>query len=92
MRKFFLRTLALVGLVAFLGYVSMRGGSKGNDFKYPYNAARKVWKTGELSVETQPRYPITFHVLLAPIASLSLGTAAAVWAVLSVAAVVGFHS
>jgi alpha-1,2-mannosyltransferase len=87
LRKLCLRSLAVVGLLAFLGYVSMRGGSKGNDFKYPYNAARKVWKTGELSVETQPRYPITFHVLLAPLASRSLGTAAAVWAILSVGAV-----
>jgi hypothetical protein len=87
MRKLCLRSLAVAGLLAFLGYVSLRGGNKGNDFKYPYNAARKVWKTGELSVETQPRYPITFHVLLAPLASRSLGTAAAVWAILSVGAV-----
>ncbi len=40
-----------------------------------------------LNVRAQPRYPITFHVMLAPLAALPLRDAVAVWAVLSVLAV-----
>jgi len=76
-----------VAALALLGYVIVRGAGRSNDFKYPYNVARHVWKTGELKVASQPRYPVTFHVLLAPIASLPIGQAAAVWAVLSFVAV-----
>lgn len=84
-----IRRLALaLAVLAFLGYVVYRGANRGSDFKYPYGAARLLWKTGALHVRAQPRYPITFHVLLAPVAGLPLGIAVAVWAGLSVAAVV----
>jgi alpha-1,2-mannosyltransferase len=76
-----------VVVLGLLGYVIVRGAERHNDFKYPYNVARHVWKTGRLKVASQPRYPVTFHVLLSPIASLPIGQAAAVWAVLSFAAV-----
>jgi len=82
------RRLFWVTLPAFLAYVVHRGAHRANDFKYPYNVARHVWKTGELAVAAQPRYPVTFHVLLSPLASRSIGIAAAVWAVLSVAAII----
>ncbi|MHC5540415.1 glycosyltransferase family 87 protein [Singulisphaera rosea] len=82
-----LRRLAWGGLPFFLGYVTFRGAQRSNDFKYPYNVARHVWKTGEFAVEAQPRYPVTFHALLSPIASLPIGWAAAIWAILSIAAV-----
>lgn len=78
--------IGAVPIVALLAYVIVRGAERHNDFKYPYNVARHVWKTGQLKVASQPRYPVTFHVLLAPIASLPIGQAAAVWAVLSFAA------
>ncbi len=83
------RTLALA-LIAlpFLGYIVHRGANRGSDFKYPYGAARLLWTTGALHVRAQPRYPITFHVLLAPLSSLPLGVAVAVWATLSIAAVI----
>ena len=81
------RRLFWVMLPVFLAYVVHRGATRGNDFKYPYNVARHVWKTGEFAVAAQPRYPVTFHVLLAPLASRSIGLAAAIWAVLSVAAI-----
>ncbi len=82
------RQLSLVlAVLAFLVYVIYRGAHRGSDFKYPYGAARLLWKTGELHVRAQPRYPITLHVMLAPVAGLPLGAAVAVWAGLSVAAV-----
>ena len=74
-------------LVLFVAYVTARGARRGSDFKYVYGAARDVWTTGGLNVGAQPRYPITFHVLLAPLAALPLGAAVAVWAVLSLLAV-----
>ncbi|MDR3633558.1 MAG: glycosyltransferase 87 family protein [Isosphaeraceae bacterium] len=79
--------LCAVPVLALLGYTIFRGAERHNDFKYPYNVARHLWKTGQLKIASQPRYPVTFHVLLAPIASLPIGQAAAVWAVLSFAAV-----
>jgi alpha-1,2-mannosyltransferase len=69
-----------------------RGASRTNDFKYVYGAARYVWENGALNVRAQARYPITFHVLLAPLAALPLGVAAAAWGVLSCAAVVALPS
>lgn len=81
------RRLAWGLLPFFLGYVVLRGAQRSNDFKYPYNVARHLWKTGEFAVAAQPRYPVTFHVLLSPIANLPIAWAAAVWAVLSIAAV-----
>ncbi len=83
------RRLFWVALPAFLAYVVHRGAQRANDFKYPYNVARHLWKTGELAVAAQPRYPVTFHVLLSPLASRSIGVAAAIWAVLSLAAIIG---
>ncbi len=72
---------------AFLAYVAQRGARRASDFKYVYGAARYVWTTGALNVRAQARYPVTFHVLLAPLAALPLGAAVAAWAVLSMAAV-----
>jgi alpha-1,2-mannosyltransferase len=79
------RTNIVLGLAAvpFLTYIVYRGASRGSDFKYPYGAARLLWTTGELHVRAQPRYPITLHVLLAPLTALPLGVAVTVWAVLS---------
>jgi alpha-1,2-mannosyltransferase len=77
--------LALV-LLPLLAYVVYRGAHRGSDFKYPYRAAQLLWQTGALHVRAQPRYPITLHVILAPLASLPLGVAAGLWAGLSVAA------
>jgi alpha-1,2-mannosyltransferase len=74
-------------LVGFVAYVVHRGARRGSDFKYVYGAARYVWTTRALNVRAQPRYPITFHVMLTPLAALPLGAAVAVWAVLSVLAV-----
>lgn len=51
---------------AFLAYVAQRGARRASDFKYVYGAARFVWTTGALNVRAQARYPVTFHVLLAP--------------------------
>lgn len=76
-----------IAIPIFLAYVVMRGAQRGNDFKYPYNVARHVWQTGRLAVAAQPRYPVSFHVLLAPLASLPIGLAAAAWAVLSFGAI-----
>ncbi len=82
------RSKLLLALVALplLTYVVHRGAHRGSDFKYPYGAARLLWQTGSLHVRAQPRYPVTLHVMLAPLASLPLGVAAGVWAGLSVAA------
>jgi alpha-1,2-mannosyltransferase len=82
-----LRALALAAVVALFAYVSIRGANRGNDFKYFYGAARLLWTGGHLRVDSQPRYLITLHVMLAPLASRSIATAAVVWAALSFAAV-----
>ena len=74
-------------VLAFLAYVAQRGARRASDFKYVYGAARDVWTTGALNVRAQARYPVTFHVLLSPLAALPLGAAAAAWAVLSMVAV-----
>ncbi len=78
--------IALV-VFLFLGYVVYRGADRHSDFRYQYGAARQFWKTGEIHIAAQPRYPITLHVMLAPLAALPLGMAVAVWAVVSFAAV-----
>src|SRR5215212_5188409 len=87
MTKTRLRPWQFFALVLFLGYVVHRGAFRGNDFKYPYLAARALWRTGKLHVSAQPRYPITFHAILSPLASLPIGVAAAAWAVLSIGAI-----
>ncbi|MGB0070579.1 MAG: glycosyltransferase 87 family protein [Isosphaeraceae bacterium] len=74
-------------LLAFLAYVAQRGARRASDFKYVYGAARYVWTTGALNVRAQARYPVTFHVLLSPLAALPLGAAVAAWAVFSMVAV-----
>ena len=74
-------------VAALFGYIVWRGAHRGNDFKYPYLVAQALWRTGKLHVWAQPRYPVTWHVLLAPLAALPIGHAAAAWAVLSFAAV-----
>jgi alpha-1,2-mannosyltransferase len=73
--------------LGFLAYIVQRGANRASDFKYVYGAARHVWEHRTLSVRSQARYPITFHVLLAPLAALPLGVAVAVWALLSLAAI-----
>jgi len=77
--------LALV-LLGVLGYAILRGATYSNDFKNPYRVARVFWQTGRLDIKSEPRYPPTARVLLAPLASLPIATAAAIWAVASVAA------
>ena len=81
------RLLAAIGLALFFAYVVLRSAQRGNDFKYPYLAAQALWRTSRLHVSAQPRYPVSFHVLLAPLASLPIGLASTVWAALSFAAV-----
>ena len=74
-------------LAALFGYIVWRRAHPCYDFKYPYLVAQVLWRTGKLHVWAQPRYPVTWHVLLAPLAALPIGHAAAAWAVLSFAAV-----
>jgi hypothetical protein len=85
--KIALALVVVFAVIPFLTYVVRRGSKKGSDFRYPYGAARLLWTTGHLNVRAQPRYPISLHVMLAPLASQPLGTAVAVWAGLSVAAI-----
>ena len=81
------KVLVAALVFTFLVYVTQRGARRASDFKYVYGAARYVWTTGALNVRAQARYPVTFHVLLAPLAALPLGAAVAAWAVLSMTAV-----
>src|SRR5262249_38656238 len=81
------RVLLGCAIAGFFVYVVSRGAQRGNDFKYPYGAAQALWRTSPLRVAAQPRYPISFHVLLSPLASLPILLASAVWAALSFAAV-----
>ena len=71
-----LAVLAVAGVVA---YSIARGVTGTSDFKNPYRVARIFWETGELDIRREPRYPPTIRVLLAPLAALPLGVAAAVW-------------
>jgi alpha-1,2-mannosyltransferase len=81
------RVLLALALMAFLAYVVHRGANRASDFKYVYGPARILATTGALHVDDQARYPITFHVILAPLAALPLGVAVAIWAGLSVTAI-----
>ncbi len=81
------RGMLVLALLAFLAYVVYRGASRKSDFKYVYGPARFLATTGELNVGEHARYPITFHVILAPLAALPYGVAVAIWAGLSVTAV-----
>lgn len=85
--RYALRALAVAAIIALFVYVAIRGANRGNDFKYFYGAARLLVKGGHLRVDSQPRYPITLHVMLAPLAARSIATAATVWAAISFAAV-----
>jgi alpha-1,2-mannosyltransferase len=81
------RVLLALALLAFLSFVVHRGANRASDFKYVYGPARILATTGALHVDDQARYPITFHVILAPLAALPLGVAVAVWAGLSLTAI-----
>lgn len=78
--------LALLVLL-LLSYSILRGATYSNDFKNPYRVARVFWQTGRLDIKSEPRYPPTARVLLAPLAALPIGPAATVWALASLAAI-----
>src|SRR4051794_18960329 len=73
-RRWVLLGCAVAG---FFVYVVARGAQRGSDFKYPYFAAQALWRTSHLHVAAQPRYPVSFHVLLSPLASLPIPLASA---------------
>src|SRR5713101_4131263 len=83
------RHLALLGLLAaiVLTYSIIRGATLTSDFKNPYRVARVFWRTGTLDIKSEPRYPPTIRVLLAPLAALPIATAATIWALCSLAAI-----
>src|SRR5215471_4247286 len=82
------RLLALFAIVAAVAVICAigRAATGGGDFKNPYRVARIFWQTGTLDIRGEPRYPPTIRVLLAPLAALPLGVAAAVWTLVSLAA------
>ena len=73
---------------ALLVYATLRAATWTNDFKNPYRVARVFWETGTLDIKSEPRYPPTVRVLMAPLAALPIAAAAAIWTILSLAAVV----
>ena len=77
--------LAIVS-VAVLVYSVFRGATWTSDFKNPYRVARIFWESGALDIRSEPRYPPTIRVLMAPLAALPIAVAAAIWAALSLAA------
>jgi hypothetical protein len=83
------RVLILLAICAALvvTYSIIRGATGTSDFKNPYRVARVFWQTGALDIRGEPRYPPTVRVLLAPLAALPLGVAAAIWALASLAAI-----
>ena len=82
------RRLAALAILAaaVLIYSTIRGATWTSDFKNPYRVARTFWETGRLDIRSEPRYPPTVRVLLAPLAALPIGVAAGIWAFLSLAA------
>jgi alpha-1,2-mannosyltransferase len=82
------RRLAALAILAaaVLIYSTIRGATWTSDFKNPYRVARTFWETGTLDIRSEPRYPPTVRVLLAPLAALPIGVAAGIWAFLSLAA------
>jgi alpha-1,2-mannosyltransferase len=82
------RPLAVLATLAaaVLVYATIRGATWTSDFKNPYRVARTFWETGALDIRSEPRYPPTVRVLLAPLAALPIGVAAGIWALLSMAA------
>ena len=83
------RVLILLAICAVLvvTYSIIRGATGTSDFKNPYRVARIFWETGVLDIRGEPRYPPTVRVLMAPLAALPLGVAAAIWALASLAAI-----
>jgi alpha-1,2-mannosyltransferase len=79
--------MLVLAVLAFLAYVVYRGANRKSDLKYVYGPARLLATTGALHVDDEARYPITFHVILAPLAALPLGVAVAIWGGLSMMAV-----
>jgi len=81
--------LVLVALLTLtvVSYSILRGATYSNDFKNPYRVARVFWLTGTLDIRSEPRYPPTVRVLLAPLAALPIATAATIWVLLSLAAI-----
>lgn len=79
------KLIAALVVLSFMSYVVYRGANRGSDFKYPYGAARLLWTTGKLHVQAQPRYPLSLHVLLSPLAGLPFWAAVSVWAAISFA-------
>lgn len=80
--------VAALLILAVLSYAILRGATYSNDFKNPYRVARTFWQTATLDIKSEPRYPPTIRVLLAPLAALPIGAAAAIWALASLAALV----
>ena len=82
------RALIALAIVAagVLVYSAVRGATWTSDFKNPYRVARIFWETGTLDVRSEPRYPPTIRVLMAPLAALPIGVAASIWAAMSLAA------
>src|SRR5262245_28934536 len=80
-----LTALALLAAAVVI-YPTIRGATWTSDFKNPYRVARVFWETGTLDIRSEPRYPPTIRVLLAPLAALPIAVAAGVWALLSLAA------
>lgn len=82
------RVLIALAVLAFavVTYAIVRGATGTSDFKNPYRVARVFWETGVLDIRGEPRYPPTIRVLLAPLAALPLGVAAAIWTLASLAA------
>ena len=78
--------LLAIAALALILYAILRGATYSNDFKSPYRVARVFWETGVLDIKSEPRYPPTVRVLMAPLAALPIANAAAVWAGLSAAA------
>jgi hypothetical protein len=82
------RQLSLLAILAavVLIYSTIRGATWTSDFKNPYRVARIFWQSGTLDIRSEPRYPPTIRVLLAPLAALPIAAAAGIWALLSLAA------
>jgi hypothetical protein len=81
------RALLVAAAAVVLAYSIARGATLTSDFKNPYRVARIFWQTGTLDIRGEPRYPPTIRVMLAPLAALPIGVAAAIWSLLSLAAV-----
>jgi hypothetical protein len=82
------RYLALLAMfaAAVVVYSTIRGATWSSDFKNPYRVARVLWETRTLDIRSEPRYPPTVRVLMAPLAALPIAVAAGIWALLSLGA------